>query len=193
MTVRCHPHVSPMQVHPECTLQLDASILAIGAFDGVHRGHQKLIASAVKSARTQGCDAVVYTFDTPPKAFFAGARVLTPVEEKLRRIALLGAQHTVCARFNRDYAARSTDDFMDELSRLAPREIWVGADFRFGAKSAGNVDLLATRFNVKVLDAVRCSAGQIISSTRIRELLQCDPASARSLLGHRRHARTLVA
>ncbi len=193
MTKHCHKQHQLMQVHPECTLELDASILAIGAFDGVHRGHQKLIASAVNSARKHRCAAAVYTFDTPPKAFFAGARILTSVEEKLRRIELLGAQHAVCARFNRDYAARSTDDFMDELACLNPREIWVGADFRFGARSAGDVDLLATRFNVKVLDAVRCSSGHVISSTLIRELLQRDPATAHHLLGNQQHERPVIA
>lgn len=169
---------------PACSLALNASVVAIGAFDGVHMGHQKVIGSAVASAKSMNCPSVVYTFDTPPKAFFAGAQVLTSVEEKLRKIEMLGASCAVVAKFDRDYAARSADAFMDELAQLNPQEIWVGADFRFGAKSAGDVALLATRFNVKVHDAVRCEKGQVISSTRIRGLLDRDPPSANLLLGH---------
>jgi riboflavin kinase / FMN adenylyltransferase len=156
--------------------------VAIGAFDGVHRGHQKVIGSAVTSARQQGCPSVVYTFDTPPKAFFSGARVITPVEEKVRKIAELDATCSVVATFDRAFAARSAADFLAELALLNPREIWVGADFRFGAMSAGDVSLLATRFTVKVVNAVCCDNGEVISSSRIRDLLDLDPAAAMRLL-----------
>lgn len=166
-----------------CSLELDASVVAIGAFDGVHKGHQKVIGSAVASAARMGCPSVVYTFDTPPKAYFAGAQVLTSVEEKLRKIEMLGASCAIVAKFDRDYAARSAEVFMDELALLNPSEIWVGADFRFGAKSAGDVTLLSTRFNVRVLDAVCCDKGEVISSTRIRHLLGHDPGTASQLLG----------
>lgn len=172
-----------LSTFPACSLELDASVVAIGAFDGVHRGHQKLIKSAVASAERLRCPSVVYTFDMPPKAFFVGAQVLTPVEEKLRKIELLGANRAVVAKFDREYAARSADSFMDELARLNPREIWVGADFRFGAKSAGDVAMLSRRFNVRVLDVVCCEKGEVISSTRIRRLLGHDPSTASQLLG----------
>ncbi|MCB2065170.1 MAG: FAD synthetase family protein [Erythrobacter sp.] len=169
-------------VFPDSTLELQASVIAIGAFDGVHLGHQKVIGSAVASARRLRCPSVVYTFDTPPKAFFAGAQVLTTVEEKLRRIGRIGADCAIVARFDRAYAARSAEDFIAELAKLNPREIWVGADFRFGARSSGDVALLARSFNVKVVDAVRCELGKVISSTRIRQLLQTDPRLVDSLL-----------
>ncbi len=172
-----------LRAFPACSLALDASVVAIGAFDGVHRGHQKVIGSAVASAERRRCPSVVYTFDTPPKAFFAGAQVLTSTEEKLRKIEMLGATCAVVAKFDREYAARTADAFMDELAKLNPHEIWVGADFRFGAKSAGDVALLSTRFNVRVLDAVCCERGEVISSTRIRKLLGHDPISANQLLG----------
>lgn len=163
-------------------LCLGASIVAIGAFDGVHRGHQKVIGSAVASARQRGCPSLVYTFDVPPKAYFAGARVITPVAEKMHKIAGLGVSCAVVAPFDRDYAARSPEDFMAELALLNPLEIWVGADFRFGARSAGDVALLASAFTVRVVDAVRCEQGEVISSSRIRQLLGGDPAAARRLL-----------
>lgn len=171
-----------MPVFAPRQLCLGASIIAIGAFDGVHRGHQKVIGSAVASARHRGCPSLVYTFDVPPKAFFSGARVITPVGEKIRKIAGLGVACAVVAPFDRDYAARTAEDFMAELALLNPQEIWVGADFRFGAKSAGDVTLLASRFVVKVVDPVCCGRGEVISSSRIRRLLHDDPAAARQLL-----------
>lgn len=178
------PQESPstLRAFPACTLELPACVVAIGAFDGVHRGHQKVIGSAVDAARRLGCPSVVYTFDTPPKAYFAGAQVLTTIEEKLRKCRALGASCAVVARFDRAYAARSAEDFMDELARLNPLEIRVGADFRFGAGSAGDVALLSTRFNVKVEGEVRCEKGEVISSTRIRQLLRHDPGAASHLL-----------
>ncbi|MEH6755924.1 MAG: FAD synthetase family protein [Parasphingorhabdus sp.] len=163
-------------------LKLDASVVAIGAFDGVHRGHQKLIGSAVASARQKSCPSVVYTFDTPPKAFFAGVRVLTSAEEKLRKIELLGVSRAVVAKFDHKFASRSAEEFMEELARLNPCEIWVGADFRFGFQSIGDVALLSTRFNVQILDAVCCERGEVISSTRIRQLLGRDPWAASRLM-----------
>ena len=176
------PTPARLPVFPPRQLSLDASVVAIGAFDGVHRGHQKVIGSAVASARQRGCPSLVYTFDVPPKAFFAGARVITPVAEKMRKIAGLGVSCAVVASFDRAYAARTAEDFMAELALLNPLEIWVGADFRFGAKSAGDVALLASAFTVRVVDAVRCDRGEVISSSRIRQLLGGDPAAARHLL-----------
>lgn len=171
-----------LPTYPACELRLAASVIAIGAFDGVHRGHQKVIRSAVLSAREQDCPSLVYTFDIPPKVFFSGARIITPVAEKVRKIGALGASCTVVASFDRAYAARSPEDFMTELAMLNPREIWVGADFRFGARSAGDVTLLASRFAVKVVDAVCCDQGEVISSSRIRRLLGDDPGTAKRLL-----------
>ena len=112
-----------LRAFPACSLALDASVVAIGAFDGVHRGHQKVIGSAVASAERRRCPSVVYTFDTPPKAFFAGAQVLTSTEEKLRKIEMLGATCAVVAKFDREYAARTADAFMDELAKLNPHDM----------------------------------------------------------------------
>ena len=175
-----------MRLHGEGGLRLDASVVAIGAFDGVHRGHQSVIRQAVATARALGVPAVVYTFDPPPKAVFAGARVLTPIEEKLRRMAGLGVHHAVVAGFDRAYASRPAASFLDELSALHPAEVRVGADFRFGAGRAGDVTMLRRHFHVSVVDSVRCESGEIISSTRIRNLIaRGDTGLASHLLGDR--------
>lgn len=152
--------------------RLDASVVTLGAFDGVHAGHQTLISGAVRRARMRGIPSVVCTFDPPPKVFFGRARQLCPLSEKLSRIAALGPDHVVVFRFDEALRAMSPAAFMTHLARLRPREIRVGGDFRFGAKQAGDVNLLATRFNVQVQDPVLCAAGEVVSSTRIRGLLE---------------------
>lgn len=161
---------APVRVVSDRGLSLDASVIAIGAFDGVHRGHQSLIRSAVANARHLGLPAVVWTFDPPPKVFFGRARPLSTLEDKLARIAQLGPDMIVVASFTKSYCARAAGTFMDDLARLGPRRIHVGADFRFGAGQSGDTALLARRFDLCIGAPVRCAAGEVVSSTRIRAL-----------------------
>jgi len=173
-----------MEMYPDQTLQLPGSVVTIGAFDGVHRGHQALIGRAVNRAGELGVPAVVYTFDPPPRAYFQGAPVLTPLARKLRRLEALGPEFVVVAGFDAGYAARSAEDFLDELAALSPSEVWVGPDFRFGRCGAGDVDALATRFRTRVFEPVQCSRGEVISSSRVRRLMALGATGeARALLG----------
>jgi riboflavin kinase/FMN adenylyltransferase len=173
-----------MRAYRTGALRLPGSIAVIGAFDGVHLGHQKVIGGAVGASRSLAVPAVVYTFDPPPKALFSGAKVLTDIHEKLRRLSLLGPDYTIVASFDRDYSTRPPEDFVDELMLLNPIEVWVGSDFRFGAQRRGDVEMLSWRFQVRLVDAVPCSRGEAISSTRIRDLIaKGDELGAQSLLG----------
>ena len=173
-----------MLTHPAETLRLWDSVVTVGAFDGVHRGHQALIRHAVDRADRLGVPSVAYTFDPPPKAVFGDAPVLTPRPEKTRRLGALGLDHAVIAAFDAAYAARSAEDFLEELADLNPFEVWVGPDFRFGRGQAGDVAMLARRFAVRMLEPVRCTKGRTISSSRVRELLRSGAlGEARSLLG----------
>ncbi|EBA06891.1 FAD synthetase family protein [Sagittula stellata] len=149
---------------------LPACVMAIGAFDGVHRGHQALIRGAVAEARAAQTASVVWTFDPPPKVVFGRAAQLCPLEEKLARIARLGPDMIVVARFDRLYAGRSADRFLSDLARLNPRTIHVGADFRFGHRQSGDTALLSHHFKVNIAQPVICAAGETVSSTRIRAL-----------------------
>lgn len=157
-------------VHAEDALALSGSVLTVGAFDGVHSGHQALIGTAVRSARNLGISSVVYTFDPPPKALLCGARPLTSVRDKVEKIGALGPDHIIVARFDAAYRARTADDFIREISRLAPRIIWIGADFRFGSCKGGNPQMLARYFDTRIFPAVCCEAGEVVSSSRIRSL-----------------------
>ncbi|MGE4372059.1 MAG: FAD synthetase [Xanthobacter sp.] len=157
-------------IHWGCELKLCASVVTIGAFDGVHLAHQKLIAQAVAAARKLGVPAVVHTFAPAPRHFFGTAEPLMADGEKVRRLAALGADHVVVARFDDAYRRRPAAAFIADLERLGACEVWVGSDFRFGAQGAGNVAELARHVRVQVLEEVQCPAGERISSTRIRAL-----------------------
>jgi FAD synthase len=160
----------PASIHRQDTLKLSGCVLTIGAFDGVHRGHQELIGTAVRHARRLGLPSVVYTFDPPPKALLAGAQPLTEIGDKLARMSALAPDHIVVAPFDAAYRARTAEDFIREIGAFNPHMIWVGEDFRFGSCKRGNSEMLARYFGTRILPAVRCEAGEIVSSSRIRAL-----------------------
>ncbi|MBL0372278.1 FAD synthetase family protein [Rhizobium sp. KVB221] len=158
-------------VHRECELSLSASIVTIGAFDGVHRGHQALLARVVSEARQHGVPSVVYTFETPPKVALGRVIQLTPPAERIRRLSLFEVDHIIMARFDRDYASRPAASFIEELGRINPRGLWVGTDFRFGKERLGDVALLDRYFPVRILADVAACEGERISSSRLRALI----------------------
>ncbi|MCW5722683.1 MAG: FAD synthetase family protein [Devosia sp.] len=158
------------QVLPEGRLELGASVVTIGAFDGVHLGHQALVRQMVAEARGLGVPSVVWTFDPPPRVFFTGVEQLSTLDEKLARLATVGPDHIVVASFTEAYRQRSAEDFIESLRRINPVRILVGADFRFGAQQAGDVELLAQHFEVTIFDPVRCPDSEVVSSSRIRKL-----------------------
>jgi riboflavin kinase / FMN adenylyltransferase len=173
-----------MKIHVEGTLSLNESVIAIGAFDGVHKGHQEVIRQTVERSKLLGVPSVVYTFDPPPRHYFQGAQLLTNVQEKVARIAQLGIDHVVIARFDEAYTKRTAAEFMTELTKLGTLEVFVGHDFQFGRNRAGDVGLLSRHFPVHLTEPVHCSDGKKISSTRIRLLLsQGETQKSGSLLG----------
>ncbi|MGJ7919760.1 FAD synthetase [Neobacillus sp. LXY-4] len=171
-------------MHTDQSLHLPASVLTIGALDGVHRGHQTLIAKARTRAQELGVPLVVYTFDPPPKVFFSNALALTSLAEKVERLKLLEVDHIVVAPFNTGYLNRNAESFLDELANLNPMEIWAGPDFRFGKNKQGDLATLRNRFSVHVLEPICCGQGTVISSSRIRLLIKKDQIiEAEQLLG----------
>lgn len=163
--------LAQVRVHRECELALSASVVTIGAFDGVHRGHQALLTRVVDAARRSGVPSVVYTFETSPKVVFQGALQLTPPAERIRRFSLFNVDHIILAHFDRDYAARPAMSFIEELGRLNPRELWIGADFRFGKDRSGDAALLGKYFPLRILEDIAACEGGRISSTRLRALI----------------------
>jgi riboflavin kinase/FMN adenylyltransferase len=172
---------------------LTSPAVAVGNFDGVHLGHQRLIDEAIAAARDLGGDAVVYTFDPHPARLFAPDRapplICTP-ERKLELLACLGVDVCIVEPFTRELASKPPDQFLDEVFRavLGARCVVVGYDFTFGHQRAGNVDTLrafgaAHGIEIRVIEPVR--AGEVVaSSTEVRARVAAgDLPGAAALLG----------
>jgi len=170
----CHPH----------ELFLSSSVLTVGAFDGVHLGHQALIRKVVERARRFRVPSVVYTFDPPPRCYLKNMPMITSIDEKLKRLEKLGVDYVIVACFDERYISRSATSFIEELRTLNPAEIWVGRDFRFGRNRQGSIDELGSAFYVRTMDPICCDSGEVISSTRIRSLISIGRwKEAKKLLG----------
>jgi len=174
------------------TLAAVGSVVAVGAFDGLHRGHQALLAEVRERARVLQAQPAVVSFEPLPRAFFSREPLprLSNMREKLRGFAAAGVEHALILRFNQALTGMSADDFVRRVlvKRLAARELWVGADFRFGHKRAGDVALLERMgaelgFVTRIMPAVLLD-GARVSATRVRELLAAGEfAAAEPLLG----------
>ncbi|AXI00235.1 FAD synthetase [Sporosarcina sp. PTS2304] len=172
-------------------LELNQSVVTIGAFDGIHRGHQALIKNAKARADSYGVPLVVYTFDPPPKVYFQNQSILTPLSEKKKFLEELGVSYTVFASFDQTYASRSVKEFIDELRLVNPQEVWVGPEFNFGKGKSGSIVDLAEHFTAFQHPVVTCPEGEVISSTRIRELFKHQNIEqAYYLLGRKPYAVT---
>jgi riboflavin kinase/FMN adenylyltransferase len=157
------------------------TILTIGAFDGVHRGHQALIKGVIERARATDGLAAVITFHPHPAMALApqrAPRYLTTPGEKMALLEGLGVDLTVLLPFDRQVAAMSARDFMAMVSRhLRVRELWVGPDFGLGRNREGNVERLRELgqdlgYDLTIVEPVGAAGGnQAFSSSRIRELL----------------------
>ncbi|MDQ6597229.1 FAD synthetase family protein [Bacillus salipaludis] len=173
-----------MQTFFDGALQLSASVLTIGALDGVHKGHQALIKTAKGRAIELGVPLVVYTFDPPPRVYFKNALLLSSLSEKLLKLQSLGVDICIIAPFNEHYMTKEVSSFIEEIGELNPVEIWEGPDFHFGKNREGNISTLQKYFSVKITESLRCPSGEVISSSRIRSLIKENKrVQAEQLLG----------
>jgi riboflavin kinase / FMN adenylyltransferase len=141
--------------------------VAVGTFDGVHLGHREVI---------RGADTVL-TFEPHPAAIVspAGApRLLTPLQRKAELIAELGVQELVVVTFDREFASRSVESFIDDVlvSTLRAEHVSVGENFRFGHKAQGDTQRLLSddRFQTRVVPLLEVD-GEVVSSSHIRGLV----------------------
>ena len=154
--------------------------VAVGEFDGVHLGHREVIA---------GSDTVL-TFEPHPLAVIrpeAAPKLLTSLEVKAELVGRLGVQELVVVPFDAEFAARSAQEFIDEVlvSRLRAEHVSVGENFRFGHRAGGDPAMLAAdpRFATRVVEMVEVD-GEIVSSSHIRALvLAGDVGHATRFLG----------
>jgi riboflavin kinase / FMN adenylyltransferase len=175
-----------------------ACALTIGNFDGVHRGHQAMLALLINEARHRGVPSCVLSFEPHPRDYFA-ARAGTP-EAAPRRVALLrdklselercGIDQAVIMRFDARFAAQAPQAFIDDMlvRGLHARYVLVGDDFRFGAKRAGDYAMLDAAGPAAGFDVARMMSYEVhglrVSSSAVREALaQGDMERAAALLG----------
>ena len=168
----------------------DASrVLAIGNFDGLHLGHQALLAKTVDVAKSQLLKPAVMTFEPHPREFFmpqnAPAR-LSSLREKLEYFNEVGVNDVFVLRFNQAFSAVTAHDFMHQVLRdsLHANTILVGGDFCFGAKRKGTVqDLIDTGFSLIDFPEVKVGDARV-SSTLVRDALaDGDLVQAERFLG----------
>lgn len=207
MTCIFHDHtLSPLST------QDAPSVVVIGNLDGVHRGHQALLAAAGALARARGAALSALTFDPHPARYFAAAAppgaearpapaALYSLEDRLSLLARLGVERVLCQRFDAPFAALSPERFVSDVlvGALRACAVVVGEDFAFGARRAGRVEDLARLcgalgVEARALAQLRAEGGEVHSSTRVRALLaEGRVEEVRASLGRPYHVRGEVA
>lgn len=172
---------------------LGPSVVALGTFDGVHIGHQRILSEARALAAELSCTPIAFTFDRHPLTTLAPERaplMLTPFEERIKAILACGVAHVAVVRFEATFAALSPQEFLERIVHraLGARGVIAGYNFRFGRGAAGGSQELAVgaqtfRYALRVVPPVEVG-GMPVSSTRVRAAIRegaIDEANA--LLG----------
>jgi riboflavin kinase/FMN adenylyltransferase len=180
----------------QCPSELRGSILAVGNFDGVHRGHRAVLERALTLATDLQCPAMVLTFEPHPRQFFqpdAPLFRISSAKMKQRLLGELGFDGIVEMEFDRDFASLSADEFVNKVlvDGLGIRHVVTGVDFHFGKNRQGGPAFLMASgekhgFGVTLVDSFRDEGAEVVSSSRIRQLLAAGQlAEANGLLGYR--------
>ena len=172
------------------------TVLSVGTFDGVHRGHQVILQNMLIAAQQDNCRDLVVTFHPHPRQVLAGDRrppiqLLTTIEERLDLLAKFGVQYTLVVHFDKTVAALEAEEFVKQflVDAIGVCRIFVGTDHSFGKGRRGNVQLLQQLgkqygFTVDAVPPVM-EGGEKISSTRIRKALrEGQLAEANQMLGY---------
>lgn len=183
--------IRDMSAYPEA---LRGAVLALGNFDGVHRGHKAILDTCVDKALELKRPAAVMTFCPHPREFFAPmqpALRLSSLAEKLSALRASGIAAVFLARFNAGFAAMGAESFVRDLlhRQLAARHIVTGYNFAFGKGRSGDTEFLAALASQLGMGYTACPAvmdagGEVVSSSRIRHALAAgDVKGAAALLG----------
>ena len=176
--------------------KLKGGVIAIGNFDGVHRGHQSVLNRALDIARSRKAPALVLTFEPHPRTVFNPDKPvfrLTPAPVRAQVLEAMGFHSVIEYPFDREFASRSAEDFVRSIlvEWLGATEVVTGFDFHFGKGREGGPAFLMEAgkrngFGVTLVDAFRDEGAEVVSSSRIRGLLaDGDVAQAAGLLGYR--------
>jgi riboflavin kinase/FMN adenylyltransferase len=170
------------------------AVVVIGNFDGVHRGHQLLLADARRQADLLSAPLAVLTFEPHPRSVFLPDNPpfrLTSLRAKAHALQEAGVDDLIVLHFDRTFSLKPAEAFVEDIlvADLAARHVVVGWDFCFGHKRAGNTGLLKSMgarhgFGVTAVDPVMTGDGKVYSSSIIRQhLREGQPAKAAELLG----------
>jgi riboflavin kinase / FMN adenylyltransferase len=178
---------------PELARLHSPLFLAIGVFDGVHRGHQAVISTSADHAQAANGTPVVVTFDPHPEKILrpeSAPHLLSATQHKIALIRALGVGHLLIINFDKQFAATEPEDFVEQLvAHSKPlREICVGHEWSFGKNRRGNLELLkklGSKFNFGVVGVPPIKANdEVVSSTAIRQAIERgDFARAAAMLG----------
>jgi riboflavin kinase / FMN adenylyltransferase len=178
---------------PELSRLSGPLFLAIGVFDGVHRGHQAVISTSADHARAANGTPVVVTFDPHPEKVLRSERaphLLSATQHKIALIRNLGVRHLLIITFDKQFAATEPEDFVEQLVIQSKPlcEICVGHEWAFGRNRRGNLDLLkklGEKLNFEVVGVPPVKAnGEVVSSTAIRQAIETGNfAKAAAMLG----------
>jgi riboflavin kinase/FMN adenylyltransferase len=158
-------------------------VLTIGNFDGVHKGHQRVIAALVAKAKVLNCAAAVLVFEPQPQELFAPDKAparLCRLRDKYSLLAKLGVERLICVNFTRKFASQSAQQFIEHLlvEKLGIQHLIVGDDFHFGKNRLGDFTMLSEagkKFGFEVTDTASCKMANCrVSSTAIRHALEQD-------------------
>jgi len=176
-----------------CPDACKGAVIALGNFDGVHLGHESIIAECMGLAKTHGAPSAVMTFEPHPRQFFSPSHESLRIYSLKQKIELLrdyGIEHIFLMRFNGRLAATSADDFVNLLHKqLAVTHIVTGYNFAFGKGRAGDTQFLtekarALNFGFTAHAQINTREGKTISSTAIRQALkEGDMPAAAAMLG----------
>lgn len=173
---------------------LAPSVVCLGVFDGVHLGHQQLVAAALACARQEGLTVVVHSYDRLPGSVIAPDRPvleLTPLDERIRLLENLGVDQVAISTFDKEIQHMTGADFFEQvlIKQLHARHLVAGFNHRFGYHGdTGTTQLKAmceaAGIGLSVINPVRTAQGNLISSSSIRQaLLLDDDELASEMLG----------
>lgn len=171
------------------------TVVTIGSYDGVHSGHQIILAQVNALARNIGGESVLVTFHPHPRLVVNpndnSLKLITTIDEKIDLLEKYGVNHLVVAPFTKTFSQQTPDEYIQHflVDKIRPKKIVIGYDHRFGNRRAGNIEYLRKfeqQFNYEVQEIEKQAVDDIVvSSTKIRDsILVGDIQKATTLLNH---------
>ena len=167
-------------IHVKPNVETGPLSLALGFFDGVHKGHQRVIGAAIEQAEKKGVKSAVMTFDPHPSLVLGGRKeevfYITPMQQKMEILEDMGVDYCFIVRFTSEFAKLTPEEFIKFfIMGLKVEHVTAGFDFSFGSRGKGDMALMKQigegHYGVSVVDKLE-DGNEKISSTRIRELLK---------------------